>query len=361
MRVAAHASGTIAALVPGMSAKTRLTVRHQPSPQFVELLEKIEYGTEGVRYVAPDTAHTLQRLAGAVRCVELREEHDLVGTYLVVERTADAPAGPVRAAYRTCLAVAPTHQGRGFGRQLVDAVKMRFLEHATGRVALYGTIDPSNTRSMALAERAGYQSLATLRVATFTRLIPYRCERVGSLRPDERESLLASMRASMGHHALFDAGESLRTNETLVYRIDGDVVAAAQFIPKKVELTSLGGKFGRALVKLARRIPGLRRLARPTTVLQVASIWAEDEHRAKLIPLFEDAMVRHGTPALVMLLDVREPLHEWLLGAMRLGWLDFWTPKPEQVRIMAGFRGLDDREIATLTDRPFWVSALDLA
>ncbi len=341
-------------------AGPKLRVSPHASPEFVDLLESIVYGSDGVQYRTPDMPKTLGRLSKHAHCVELREDDELVGTYLLVDRRASAPGGPIAGVYRTCLAVAAEHGGRGLGAKLVDGVRDEVLGQSDGRVVLYGTIDPTNTRSHRLAQRAGYSALATLKVVTFTRLIPYPSRRVSALSPDERVGLIEQIERDMGHHALFDADASMIHDEVLTCRVDGRIVAAAQFVPKRVEVTSLGGRWGQRLVRVGRHIPFLRNFLRPTTVVQTAAIWAEDEHRHRLIELFECAMVRHRSRALVMMLDDREPLHDWLLGAMRLGWLQFWSLGAQTVRIMAGFAGVSAPEIAAIADRPFWVSALDL-
>jgi hypothetical protein len=276
----------------------QVTTSTRPDPEWRQLLSTVEYGTEGLRYVAPDVQTVVEHVGPFGRFVSLRDGDRTVGTFLLVDRPATMLGRPIRLVYRTGLSVAPELGGLGLGAILTGAVRRWLL--AQGAVS-YGIIDPTNTRSRALAVKAGYRSIGKLRVLPIFNGADHEAVRPVA----ELDALKARIVASRTGHTLFDAPVSLGAHDLLGWHESGEVVACVQTVPKRVTVTALPGA-----------LDPLRRLVdlRDRDVVQMTAIWAVDGAERFVPRLLDAALARHPGAIGVAALDRRDPAHRAVLG-----------------------------------------------
>ena len=319
----------------------------RPPADWCAQVAAIEYGTDGLRYVSPDVGAVVRHVGAAGRYVALREGGRLLGTYLIVDRPAAMAGWPVRLSYRTALTVAPTEGGRGLGSALTAATRRHLLAPERGARVVYGLVDPTNTRSRALAVKAGYHKTGTLRVVPL--LWPRAHASAGPVRPDEVPALRRAIEERCAGHLLFDLDHSLLAEDVVVWREDGKIVAAVQGVPKAVTVTALPPALGwtRHLgITLADR-----------QVVQLVGIWCAPGYERRVSPLLAAAVARFPGALGVAALDRRDPVHAALLR--RPVWAAVDAALGGEVDLWTGTTGVPAAEVARWADRPVWVSALD--
>lgn len=340
-------SGSGSREVWGVEGDRVVEATRRPPADWVRQVAGIEYGTDGLRYVAPDVDHVVHHVGAAGRYVALREGGELVGTYLIVDRPSTMAGLPVRASYRTALTVDPARGGRGYGATLSTLVRKHLLADGAGARVVYGLVDPTNTRSRALAVKAGYTLAATLRVVPL--LWPRAHASAGPIVADEVDGLRHAITARASGHLLFDLEHSLRADDVVVWREGGAIVAAVQVVPKVVSVTGLPTGLG-WLPRLGIALAG-------RTVVQLTGVWAAPGHEARVSPLLSAAVARFPGALGVAALDRRDPVHAALLR--RPVWAAVDAALGGDLDLWLGAVGVEEATQATWADRPVWISALD--
>ena len=327
------------------------------APEFLALLERTIWGTEGLRYYSHDLEEALS-VVPELRTVELRIGGRLVGGYALGFKQVQTNSGSLDAVHRMFLAVEPSSGGKGYGRLLMEATRQRFLEDARGPVMLYGYIEEDNTRSCSIAKKVGYQPIGSFEAKLYSRLWPRDCGDVDKLADSSELAPLLS--AQYAGHALVDLDQSLDGEACWVLRRAGQVVAALQAMPRRWTIVDLAGPQGWLVLQLLPRLPILGRLLRGQSFehLAVSNRYVREGYEADYYVLLEALLARHGLHAAMAFADLDCPVSmriDQAGDAGLLGKLDAGS----SAQVMAGFHQVDDATIAELHQRPLFVSSHD--
>ena len=333
-------------------ARLRVERHGEPPPGFVELLERVVWGTGAVRYTMRDVAERLRAFQGS-HFLALRQGDALAGTYVLAPRTLRLAGRAVPALYRTLLAVAPDRARAGLGEVLVREARRHFLGAAAGPLVLYGFIEAENAGSLALATRAGYERWSSFVAAPFTRWSPRDDPRVEPLAPEEIPALAADLQRAHSDQVAWDFEAALRAAPCLVFRRRSAVVAAAQVVRHRWRLDGLPGASGFVARSVLPRLPGARRLVDPSDLRFAffGGLHAAPGHEPDLARLLEAALARAGLHAAMAYLDPRGRPYAALRSHGGLGLLHGIGVRPK-VQVMASAVGLSSEERAAASARP---------
>lgn len=338
----------------------RLAAADEP---FQAVLAGTQFGGTGLRYVRTNFPDVLARWqqAGAA-FLALRKGDRTVGTFVLVPHDVAIDGSPVRAWYRTALAIAPEAQGNRLGHTLTSAARRAFLAETSGPVVLYGFVDRDNQRSLGLQTRLGYAQIASFEALTLGWLRPRPIDGIGPLAPSERDGVLAALTARWGGAILGDDwAAGLRPDEHLVLRRGGEPVAGVQIRPTVMDIVHLGGLDGRILTAVAPTMQAFSPFfaLRPNRHLWLGYPWWRGDDPGPLLELIEGALHEHRVSQGIMYLDPRSSTYA-ALKAAGLGIVNRLSPSPV-MRVMAGWNGVPDSVIKALSERPIVYSPLDAA
>ena len=166
--------------------------------------------------------------------------------------------------YGRYLAVADSALGLGYGRLLKQQAVDYAERHTLLPFLFYSYIEEKNIRSMAISEKAGFQSVARLRTFFFRRWQPVADSRVEQATPaDLREVITLLNQAYHGHSFRTFARIGYKHNY-YVLRERGRIVAGVQANPVgwQFRQVTLGGllHLGRASINAISHAPLLGRL-----------------------------------------------------------------------------------------------------
>lgn len=203
-----------------------------------EMLRRVIWGTEGgLRY--SDLDHDFARIPDAISLV-VRRGNLAIGHYCSVPRSWGF--------LQVLLAVDPFYKRKGLGRWLVQEGKRLFTPHLEPDQVLAGTIEADNTDSLQLSESVGYQRVGCIEIVSFSRRKPRAWSQVSRLQPNDFNRVMETLQ---GYGASWnDTTHSVRAEECFVWYDGMHIRAGVQAVLKNYRIHSLGGKFGKILVKL---------------------------------------------------------------------------------------------------------------
>lgn len=333
-----------------------LTLVDRCGPETRALLERVQWGTDGLLYRSHDIGEALA-LVPELRTAELRVGGELVGCYAFAFKDLDVDGFALQAIHRMFLAVDPAHGGRGYGQQLVEGARDLVLAETAGPTLLYGYVEADNTRSLKVTGRGGYATIGRFRGSVLSRLRPADDPAVGTVAANGAEIAERLAEAYAGH-ALVDLDDSLCLERYQVLRHRGRIVAGAQVLPRKWTVEALPGPLGGTALWLLPRLPVVGRMlpGRSFDHLCLGNLLIEDG--PAFFRLVEALLARHGKHAALWFADPQCPVAARLEGAGRLGALG-GLAGDGLAEVRAGAREVPDAVMNALRAKPVYVSPLD--
>ena len=331
----------------------RLVLRCQRTcpPALVALWERIEWGTQGVLYTMPSIAQSIADMSEPY-FLTLDEEGELVGGYAFNRTLVGVGDRRYPAFYRSLLATAPSHRGRGLGKLLVEQAKHHFQEIVGQQGILYGYIEEENLRSLEVSRGVGYSPIGTFSVLLLTRFSPkHRCA-IEQVAASECDSVVQGLETLYQDHALTNFEHSVRADDYYILRRANDIVAGIQAKRCRWTIERLPGIGGRILLGALSWESLARRLVDPQQYefLRLGNAYVQPGYERDWFALVETVLAKQRLVSGMLFMDKCSPVYQRLISAGRFSWLN--TITNISGRVMAGFKNVSEEEIAEIRRRP---------
>ncbi len=340
--------------------RLRLLATREPPPDLVELLGRIPFGSEGIRYRRLGVEEQLARLKDAVFLRLLREDR-LVGVYALSAGRLEFGDVGFSGVYRGPLGVEPDMQGTGLGREIVTRT-LAWLERQaleSGRPTVsYGCIEQSNVRSLALLRSLGARELGSLRTLSVYRQWPRRRIGVERLGDGDRAAVrlaVASMRRDCGLRAAAGAaGEYFAVTDSA-----GVVVGAAASVTR-IDFQRIGGPWDWLSRTLFRMVPAARRRFDPRdfAYLRLDDVVARPGHEHLWPDFLSTLLAEHRIHMAMFALDPRAELTARLAGAGLFGRVT--AALQQEVAVLASGWNLNRISLDAMARKPLGLGPPDL-
>ncbi len=219
-------AGAAADPVVSGAALPRIEHRRSATPEFVRLLEDVQFGDRGLRYRRRGVAATLECFAEA-SYHSLYVGERLRGGYVLVPGTARLGGAQVATYYRALLAIEAGFRGRGYGRLLVESAFDAIAEDHREPTLAWGLIERHNRASQKLLEAAGAVPAGTVDTFLVYRQWPRRDVAVRRLDGQALNAYVEALEAT-GSGKGFEVRASARLPAYGLF-VNGVPVAAARF------------------------------------------------------------------------------------------------------------------------------------
>jgi len=339
-------------------AELMLTITPTLDPAGLTILQEAVYGTHGIRYVQTGQEVKSVNLIDPLY-FHLYHNAQLVGVYCLDRRALSGFDQSVTGLYGRYLAVADSALGLGYGRLLKQQAVDYAERHTLLPFLFYSYIEEKNIRSMAISERAGFQSVARLRTFFFRRWQPVADSRVEQATPaDLREVVTLLNQAYHGHSFRTFARIGYKHNY-YVLRERGRIVAGVQANPVgwQFRRVTLGGflHLGGAAISAISHAPLLSRLfnLNDYRFMALEGLYVQSG-REELLPVLLDSVLhRQRMHTAMFLIDEKDPLINSLAN-LTGGLSGFKNDVRTHLMIKAGgLDGIDFRK------SPAYVSSFD--
>ncbi|MBT3223096.1 MAG: GNAT family N-acetyltransferase, partial [Proteobacteria bacterium] len=295
------------------------------TPEYVALLNRTTWGTEGLRYLSHGIKDELTRLREFCT-VEARKDGHLLGGYGLSTKMVRAGTHQIKTMHRMFLSVDPERGGKGLGTLLMKNTQRHFLDESNEPIMLYGYIEDDNSRSLKIAEKIGYRRIGTFNGTLFSRLTPTDHKEVDKVQDtDEITSLLGEQ---YEEYSLVDLDDSFKADEYWVLRQNGQIVAGVQALPRRWSIVDLPGVDGWLFVNFLPWLPLLGRVFDGQTFshLLLSNIYARRGFEESFFDLLSALCARHSIVAAMAFTDVNCPVVSRLRKAGSFGLLDQIAP-----------------------------------
>ena len=185
-----------------------LYAAHEAPTALVDLLSRTEWGTSDVKYVIRGVPRILERIKEPHFLV-LEKNGRAIGGVVGSRKRVTGAGRPYDAFYIAMIAIELPMAGSGYGTLLAAKAReyARGLIDAPGLIYLY--VESTNTASVRVHEKVGYNRLGQFQTRIFMRLFP-RCNcEVTPPNGVERAQLAALVEHQYASHALLDARGAL--------------------------------------------------------------------------------------------------------------------------------------------------------
>ncbi len=336
-----------------------IRIASELTDEVIAFLTRIVWGSRALRYTLPDLG---ERLAG------LREPSVLAltrrGTLVsvcILDRCEKMVGGrPLDGFHFVMVATPDEYRNEGLAGLLIVEVR-RFCERELRRPGIgFAYVESTTVFSLKISDRIGHSLSGEMQLVLFTRLWPSDHGAVDFARPDERDESVARLQGLYAGHEMEDFASSLDIGRYMVLREGGEIRAGVQLEKLHWSLVSLPGLLGRILMWLLPRIPFVKGRLNPhrLPLLRFGNLLVEPGREADLERLLGAALARHNSSLGMTMLDRRSEVLGRVNANLKYGVLSGFVKGGVTLRV--DFVGLDDEDIAAITDRPLLASAADI-
>ncbi len=328
------------------------------TPQFVEFLQGIVWGSGGVRYTMHNVADTLNRLLNP-HFFSLREKGRLVAVTTLNHKTLCLSGKTYPAFYSYGIAVDPSKRGLGYGTLLAEQGLQYGLSQIGRKGLFYGYIEAGNTASIRTITKVGRKSIGQYHVLFISRLQPVDNSQLHNLTPTMKDQLIHLLSQQYKNHALTDFDQSVRVDDYYIMKQGDEICAGLQCERHQLTIKLMPGASGLILVKVLPFIPVLRRLLPGGNLpfLTFGNIYFKNGMEVEIFALMEALLARHRMNFAMIYMDKRSPVFQRLAQVGRFGILHALIDVP--VHVMGFFKGFSDSEIADIYRQPLLISMND--
>ncbi len=334
----------------------RIVAKPRYGPDFLALLQGVEFGSEGVRYRRLGLAEQLQRLPAAT-FLELREKGRLLGTYALSTCSLRIGDEQMPGVYRGLLALAPEARGRGLGGHVVKRTFDWLATQSGGRPLLsWGCIESNNHRSRLALESAGAVRLGSLESLLSYRQWPReRIEIEEQLNADAVTIALQQSYADCGVQAIDGCNERYfavtRANE---------IVAGARATVTHVDMLSSGSIWDSLYNNVLRRVPAARRRYDPRRFryLRLTDVVIKKGHEGLWRDFLSTLLARHEAHMAMFVMDPKGAAYCSLQKAGLFGL--FAASTRQRIDVLANAWNMPADQLQHIADRPLAVGPLDI-
>ena len=291
-----------------------ITVDRVIDPAAIDLLTRTIYGTKGIRYQHTNQQTKIHDLAKPL-FFHLRLAGELIGTYCLDERTLELESLQTTGFYGRYLAVDEAHSGNGYGRLLKQHAIAYVEQHTPSPFLFYSFIEGKNARSVAISQKEGFQSVATLKTFFFRRYSPVRDKRFCPATAADLDQLQPLLNQFYQAYRFKTFAQIGYQKQYFVLKEQGQIVAGVQANPVAWRFYQMPGVMGWALMNLVPLLSASRRFFNPANnEFAVLEGFFFQNGRDELLPvLLESVLAHYGLHSAMCEIDQLDPLVGLLL------------------------------------------------
>ncbi|GAB4039322.1 GNAT family N-acetyltransferase [Spirosoma gilvum] len=327
-------------------------------PAAIDLLKRTIYGTKGIRYQHTNQESKLHDLANPL-FFHLRQAGQLIGTYCLDERTLDMGSVQTTGFYGRYLAVDEAHSGKGYGRLLKQQAVAYVEQQTPSPFLFYSFIEGKNARSIAISQKEGFRSVATLKTYFFRRYSPIQDKRFGQATAADLQQMQPLLKQFYQSYRFKTFAHIGYQHQYFVLKEQGKIVAGVQANPVTWRFYKMPGAMGLVLMNLVPLFSVSRRFFNPAhNEFVVLEGMYFQKGRPELLPvLLESVLAHYGLHSAMCEIDQSDPLVAQLLH-LSMGSLSGFE-KDVNTHVLVKSIGLPEQVLASKS--PVYVSCFDYA
>ncbi len=328
------------------------------TPQFVEFLQRIVWGSGGVQYTIHNIADTLNRLSKP-HFLSLTENGQLVAVTTLNQKTTRLAGKTYPAIYSYGISVDVPKRGLGYGTLMAEQ-RLRYGLSKMGEKGLfYGYIEATNINSLKTNTKVGSESIGQYHVLVVSRLRPMDNARFQRPKATRRDQLVQLLSNQYENHALVDLDQSVEIENYYILEQKDEIVTGLQCERHQLTIRHLSGATGQTILNLLPHIPVLRRLfpKRNLHFLRFGNIYAKKGMEAEIFNLMEALLARYQLNFGLIYMDKRSPLYQKLKEVGMFGVFHALVDVP--VYVMAFLKGFSESEVADIRSQALFISMMD--
>ncbi|WP_146239211.1 hypothetical protein [Putridiphycobacter roseus] len=192
--------------------------------------------------------------------------------------------------------------------KLLSTSNLQVAAPAYGPSLYWAIIDPENIRSLQVAERYQFESIAKIKTWAFSRIYLKKDKKVTRILAHEHDEVWACIQNFYRSYSGLSKVHLFEANHYFVYREDGKIVAGIQANPVAWKIHSLPGKNGKKLVKILPYLPFISRLMHPNkfNFLATEGIFWLPNHADKVKKLLQGVLALQQCHTMMLWTDAKD-------------------------------------------------------
>jgi hypothetical protein len=328
------------------------------TPEFVEFLQRIVWGSGGVQYTIHDVADILNRLKNP-HFLSLTENGQLVAVATLNQKTTLLGGKAYSAFYSYGLSVDASKRRLGYATLIAEQILRYGLSKMGEKGLFYGYIEATNTNSLITNTNVGGKSLGQYQVLLISRLRPRNDERFQRLKETKKDKLLNLLINQYKNHALLDLDQSVQVDNYYTLENSQEILAGLQCERLKITIEHLPDATGQIIVKVLPHIPILRHLfpKRNLQFLRFGNIYVKKGMELEIFNLMEALLAKYQFNFGMIYMDPRSPVYQQLKEVRKFGF--FYNMIDLPIPVLALLKGFSEKEIADIRSQPLFISMMD--
>lgn len=348
-----------------------LTIERCADEAIISLLEENIIGTPGKGMVYQHTKiqrkvnHIREAYFASIRrndkvistiCFVCREQNNLNYFYIRFFTFKDIFRRKVKKEYSVKLS-----KKRGVKMEFDPLLQGKLFDnYNTERNIIYSYIDPSNLRSMEMAEGFGFNTIRSFSTFLFSRLKPNKKTKVRQIASDEIDAMKSLLSKEYDNYNFFTFDNLFIDDSYFVLEDNGDIVAGLQVHKEIWKVLDLPGASGKLMLNVISRIPVLKKLFnRQYRFLAIEGIYSTEGCEDKLEELLESVLFLTGYNTAMLPVDMDSELLV-KTSNINFGLLNR-LHRPVKISVVAKFNGISDEEIISYYKQPVYISGYDIS
>lgn len=347
----------------------KLFKRDTIPPQSVfDLLKSTLIGTNGTLYQLLDTEQKIHDLHQPT-FIYLERNEKAIANFTVCKRDITIGDSTAPSLYIRYFAVAHLFQGgqsksegksefHAYFKALFNTSNYNPVLPKYEKVMYWAFIDPDNFRSFNMNEQFGFQTIGSFKTTAFSRVNPKHTT-VERAKSNDHKFILGAIRSFYKGYQLFSPIHLFEHDHYFLIRKKGEIVCGIQANPVHWKIKNLPGISGRLMLKLAPKIPRIKKLINPENhqFLATEGLFWKPGFECEIVNLLEGVLAITGHHSLLIWTDSKNDSISEL--AIKWGFIQRMK-KNNLVHIVAKFNGYSDKEISELRERPKYLSGFDM-
>ena len=325
------------------------------SENLIELLEGIELGTNGARYIHMDTRDRIKDADHPISYSLVRNQQ-LIANITFCRRKVGY--------YLRYFAFSRTFQNKSAKKPKIKSKPSPFenkieevfekLKMLQPSLPMYAYIEYENDRSRLFSERFGFSPYTDIVSRTYSRFNPKKNPKAAFF--DDWNALRAQVATEYSNNEFYHTFHIHKGPYVILKNNEGQITSFAKFTKVHWKIKRLPGRLGGLFVKVIPYIPVLNKLLRPDDhyFLVPDIVFTRKKSPKEVESLFDSALSLYNVSSLIWFVDPNQDLYRKTKNKMRWGVLDKIIGEKKVALVCR------NKSSSYEANRPVFVSAFDI-